>query len=140
MDKKGTPLPQLFEDFLLAKRSAGCSAKTVSWYRDNLTGYLRFLQEEGEPPVLRSFTGDSVRRFTVHLQARRVKYGGKPPAADGGGGAVQPYGLRLRRHSRRIRHLADLDSREIVDDPAEGATKADLWQHLKGVWQSGHSP
>ena len=27
--------------------------------------------------------------------------------------------------------LADLDSREIVDDPAEGATKADLWQHLK---------
>ena len=36
--------------------------------------------------------------------------------------------------------LAALDSREIVDDPAEGATKADLWQHLKGVWQSGHSP
>jgi len=76
MDKNGTPLLQLVEDFLLAKRSAGCSDKTVSWYRDNLTGYLRFLQEEGETLVLRSLTADSVRHFTVHLQTRRVKYAG----------------------------------------------------------------
>ncbi len=28
VDKKDTPLPQLFEDLLLAKWSAGCSEKT----------------------------------------------------------------------------------------------------------------
>jgi predicted Rossmann-fold nucleotide-binding protein len=28
--------------------------------------------------------------------------------------------------------LADMDSMEIVDDPAEVVTKADRWQHLKG--------
>lgn len=76
MDKNATPLPQLAEDFLLAKRSSGCSEKTVSWYRDNLLAYMRFLEKEGESPILRSFTAEGVQRFTVHLQGRRVKYPG----------------------------------------------------------------
>lgn len=63
MDKNATPLPQLAEDFLLAKRSSGCSEKTISWYRDNLLAYMRFLENEGEPPILRSFSVKNVRRF-----------------------------------------------------------------------------
>jgi site-specific recombinase XerD len=75
VDKTRTPLERLFEDLLLAKRSSGCSAKTVSWYRDNLGSYQRFLGP-GERPELRDFTPGSVRRYTVHLQERRIKYEG----------------------------------------------------------------
>jgi len=78
MDKKNTPFNRLIDDFLLAKRSAGCSEKTVSWYSANILIYLRFLEEEGHPPLLRSFTADSVRRYTVHLQGRRVKFENNP--------------------------------------------------------------
>ena len=74
MDKNDTPLTQLFEDFLLAKRSAGCSENTVTWYRDNLRAYLRFLQADGSLPVLADFGASSVRRYIVHLQDRRNKY------------------------------------------------------------------
>ncbi len=74
VDKTKTPLAQLFEDFLLAKRSSGCSPKTATWYRDNLSSYTRFLAVEGA--ALRDFTPDSVRRYTVYLQERRVKYEG----------------------------------------------------------------
>ena len=76
VDKKDTPLTQLFEDFLLAKRSAGCSEKTVSWYQDNLRAYLKFLQTDGSLPVLRDFGAGGVRRYIVHLQDRRNKYEG----------------------------------------------------------------
>jgi len=76
MDKSRVPLDQLIEDFLLAKRSAGCSEKTVSWYGDNLRRFLRFLAEEGQAPVLKSFSAPAARRFTVYLQALRVKYAG----------------------------------------------------------------
>ena len=76
VDKNGTPLTQLFEDFLLAKRSAGCSEKTVSWYQDNLRAYLKFLQTDGSLPVLRDFGAGGVRRYIVHLQDRRNKYEG----------------------------------------------------------------
>lgn len=75
VDKTNTPLSQLFEDFLLAKRSSGCSAKTVSWYRDNLCSYRKFV-EAGQSAELRDFTAESVRRYTVHLQERRIKYDG----------------------------------------------------------------
>ena len=76
MDKRETPLAQLAEDFLLAKRSAGCSDKTGSWYRENVRGFLRFLEAEGTPPILKSFSVETVRRYTVHLQERRLKYAG----------------------------------------------------------------
>ena len=78
MDKKNTPFNRLIDDFLLAKRSAGCSEKTVSWYRDNILNYVRFLEGEGNPAVLKSFSADSVRRYTVHLQGRRVKFENNP--------------------------------------------------------------
>lgn len=78
VDKNMTGLPEVTQDFLLAKRSSGCSEKTISWYRDNLLAYMRFLENEGEPPILRSFSVENVRRFTVHLQDRRVKYPGNP--------------------------------------------------------------
>ena len=76
MDKKDTPLTQLFEDFLLAKRSAGCSENTVIWYRANLRAYLRFLQADSSLPVLGDFGASGVRRYIVHLQDRRNKYEG----------------------------------------------------------------
>lgn len=74
MNKDSTPLQQLHEDFLLTKRSAGCSKNTIDWYRSNLTLYRRWLADSGAEPVLRTFTADSVRRFIVHLQERRVKF------------------------------------------------------------------
>jgi integrase/recombinase XerC len=76
MNKRETPLAQLAEDFLLAKRSAGCSDKTGSWYRENLRGFPRFLDAEGTAPILKSFSVETVRRYTVHLQERRLKYPG----------------------------------------------------------------
>jgi len=78
MDKRNTPFTHLIDDFLLAKRSAGCSEKTISWYRANILIYLRFLEGEGHPPLLRSFSADSVRRYTVYLQERRVKFENNP--------------------------------------------------------------
>ncbi len=78
MDKRNTPFDRLIDDFLLAKRAAGCSDKTLSWYRANITIYVRFLEAEGYPPLLKSFSADSVRRYTVHLQGRRVKFENNP--------------------------------------------------------------
>ncbi|OFW64823.1 MAG: hypothetical protein A2Y74_06320 [Actinobacteria bacterium RBG_13_63_9] len=78
MDKRNTPFDRLIDDFLLAKRSAGCSEKTLSWYRDNILNYQRFLEGEGNPALLKSFSADSVRRYTVHLQGRRVKFENNP--------------------------------------------------------------
>jgi site-specific recombinase XerD len=76
VDKKDTPLAQLFEDFLLAKRSAACSGSTVSWYRENLRAFAKFLGTDRIQPALRDFGPDAVRRYTVHLQDRRTKYEG----------------------------------------------------------------
>lgn len=76
MDKQGTALNLLIEDFLLVKRSQGCSPRTVAWYRSNLKQFARELEKRGEKPVLASFTAANVRRYIEFLQERRTKYEG----------------------------------------------------------------
>jgi hypothetical protein len=81
MDKGNIRLGQLVEDFLLAKRSAGCSTKTTSWYADTLSLYLRFLEAQGLPLILRSLseTAPGATPFTCKIggpSTREIRFVG----------------------------------------------------------------
>lgn len=65
-----TPLTTLIDAFTTYNRARGHSARTVSWYREGLEEFVRYLDSRGRRTVLADLTVDTAREWVVHLQSR----------------------------------------------------------------------
>jgi len=63
-------LDKLIVHFAQSNRTEGKSPKTISWYSEMLTDFIRFLEPSGNRGVLSEFDVDTVREFVVHEQER----------------------------------------------------------------------
>ncbi len=66
-------LSALVDEFLLDCRSRRLAAKTITWYGANLRYFLEWLQAEGLPDALGSFTLTSGRRYSQALTERTAR-------------------------------------------------------------------
>lgn len=76
MDKWKIGLDQLIQHFEIFNRSEGKSPKTIKWYSDVLTIFLRWLESEGMSTEIGAVGEVEVRSFILHLQERQVN--GRP--------------------------------------------------------------
>ncbi len=63
-------LEKLILHFAQSNKAEGKSPKTISWYSEMLTGFVRFLASARKRPVLAEFNIALVREFIIHEQER----------------------------------------------------------------------
>ena len=78
-------LPTLIDLFLTTKQTEGRSPKTISWYREMLTRFARYVGDESEAK-LHDIGLDDARAFVAYLQQRTTRYQDHPykPEKEGG--------------------------------------------------------
>jgi site-specific recombinase XerD len=99
MDKSRIPLSKLVEDFALYNRTTNKSPRTVSWYSERLSLYLRFA---GEDATLADISIPNVRRFIAELQGRTLRNPNNPYIARQGSlssSYIQSFARALRAFS-----------------------------------------
>ncbi len=65
-------LGKLVLHFAQSNKAEGKSPKTIAWYTEMLTGFVRFLTTSGNRPVLEEFNIESVREFVTHERERKM--------------------------------------------------------------------
>ena len=70
LDMAELELEKLILHFALSNKAEGKSPKTISWYSEMLTGFVRFLTSTGKRPVLAEFNIALVRELIIHEQER----------------------------------------------------------------------
>ena len=65
-------IPNLILHFAQSNKADGKSPKTVSWYSEMLTCYVKYLEGIGISPTLANFDINTVRNFIIHEQARNL--------------------------------------------------------------------
>jgi len=65
-------LDKLISHFAQSNKAEGKSPKTVSWYTEMLSDFVRFLKSVGATGILSEFNLDNVRDFIIHEQNRQV--------------------------------------------------------------------
>lgn len=61
-------LKKLISHFALSNRSEGKSPKTITWYTEMLSDFVRWLQRNGKSITLAEFNVMNVREFVIHMQ------------------------------------------------------------------------
>ena len=70
VDRSGTDLSVLFQQYEVHNKTEGKSPKTVLWYGELLGAFYRWLGSEGLPTNLGSMSEEVVRLFILDLQER----------------------------------------------------------------------
>lgn len=70
-------LKSIIDQFLNDKQAASRSPKTILNYRDVLSKYLWWLDQEKRPATLAEWNANSIRDFLHYLQTTEVRFGGK---------------------------------------------------------------
>ena len=65
-------LDKLIIHFAQSNKAEGKSPKTISWYSEMLSGFVRFLESHGHRALLSELGVDTVREFIVHEQERGI--------------------------------------------------------------------
>ena len=65
-------LNRLLLHFCQCKRSEGKSGKTISWYQERLSGFIKYLNISDINPVLANLNLENARDFIVYEQTRGV--------------------------------------------------------------------
>jgi len=65
-------LDRLLLHFSQCKKAEGKSGKTISWYEERLSGFIKYLNLSDIDPVLANLTLENVRDFIVHEQNRGI--------------------------------------------------------------------
>lgn len=78
-------LATLIDLFLATKQTEGKSPRTISWYRDFLSRFMRFTTN-GHETRLREISIDTAREFIASLQSQTARFVGHPkhPEQEGG--------------------------------------------------------
>jgi len=63
-------LTKLILHFAQSNKAEGKSPKTVSWYSDMLSDFVRFLESSNKDPCLANLNATTVREFIIHEQGR----------------------------------------------------------------------
>ncbi len=65
-------LTKLISHFAQSNKAEGKSPKTVDWYTEMLSDFVRFIRSSGRKAILVEFHSISAREFIVHEQARAM--------------------------------------------------------------------
>ncbi|MFC2122646.1 tyrosine-type recombinase/integrase, partial [Bacteroidota bacterium] len=65
-------LQKLILHFAQSNKAEGKSPKTIQWYSEMLTDFIRFLEMTGTTPLLDNFDITTTRDFIVHEQSREL--------------------------------------------------------------------
>jgi site-specific recombinase XerD len=65
-------LDKLILHFAQSNKAEGKSPKTISWYTEMLTDFVRWLQHNGKSTTLAEFSVMNVREFVIHMQERNL--------------------------------------------------------------------
>jgi site-specific recombinase XerD len=63
-------LEKLMAHFALSNRAEGKSPKTVTWYTEMLSNFVRWLQGKEKRTTLAEFNSTNIRDFIIHMQER----------------------------------------------------------------------
>lgn len=66
---------QLIAAFLLDRRAAGCTEKTLAWHEASLSLFTRWIEQQGHAADSAAWTPHVLRSFIVDLQARPSRNG-----------------------------------------------------------------
>jgi integrase/recombinase XerC/integrase/recombinase XerD len=72
IDMAKVELSNLVIHFAQSNKVEGKSPKTVSWYSEMLTDFVRFLESNAITPILQEFSVNNVRQFIIHEQERKL--------------------------------------------------------------------
>jgi site-specific recombinase XerD len=72
IDMASIELNRLILHFSQCKRAEGRSEKTILWYQERLSGFIKYLNTSDINPVLASFMLENARDFIVYEQSRAV--------------------------------------------------------------------
>ena len=65
-------IPNLILHFAQSNKADGKSPKTVSWYSEMLTCYVKYLESNQISPTLANFDINTVRSFIIYEQTREL--------------------------------------------------------------------
>ena len=65
-------LDKLVLHFSQCMRAEGKSPKTITWYGEMISSFIRFLKSTGKSPILNEFNLTNARDFVIYEQQRRV--------------------------------------------------------------------
>jgi site-specific recombinase XerD len=77
-------IDELVARYAVSNQADGKSTKTVAWYTDILTQFLRYLKASGYQSILSTFTIDIIRGYVLFLQ-KRPRFQGHPFIPQGRG-------------------------------------------------------
>ncbi len=75
--EKAITIGELVERYTVSNQADGKSPKTIAWYRDILTQFLRYLKVNGYQCTLSTFNIDIIRGYVLFLR-RRPRFQGHP--------------------------------------------------------------
>jgi integrase/recombinase XerC/integrase/recombinase XerD len=115
-EKMEITLPTLIELFVTTKQTEGRSPKTVTWYRDRLSRFAKFMGN-GSDARLKDLTLEDARAFVAHLQDLPTRYDGHPlkPRQEGGlsPSTIHSYVRALKAFSSWL-HEEEFTSRNVL--------------------------
>jgi len=74
---KALTIDELIGRYAVSSQADGKSTKTIAWYTDILTQFLRYLKANGYPCTISTFTIDIIRGYILFLR-RRPRFQGHP--------------------------------------------------------------
>ncbi len=72
IDMPELELVKLISHFAQSNKAEGKSPKTISWYTEMLTDYVKFLKATGRDAILAKLNSEIVREFIISEQGRKV--------------------------------------------------------------------